>query len=184
MKNPRASLLSLCLVASCSAHGATTAGKPEGPAAAPASAPTTASRAAEGARFGSVRFPVSCSPAAQEQFDLAVAQLHSFFYPETVKSFTRVLEIDPTCAMAYWGIARSQPPNPLVPPFPPGTYQRGREAVAKGQALGAPTQRERDWLDAAGAYFSDPDEAPYSVRIGKYARAVGAVIEIRVRIRR
>jgi hypothetical protein len=123
-------------------------------------------------KYGNVSFPVSCSAPAQRQFDLAVGALHSFFYPETVKAFTRVLEIDPGCAMAYWGIARSQPPNPLVQPFPPGTYQRGREAIAKGKALGPATQRERDWLEAAEAYFADPDAAPYAMRIARYTRAM------------
>lgn len=127
---------------------------------------------AEAPRYGSVSFPVSCSAPAQRQFDLAVGALHSFFYPETVKAFTRVLEIDPGCAMAYWGIARSQPPNPLVQPFPPGTYQRGREAIAKGKALGPATQRERDWLEAVEAYFADPDAAPYTVRIARYTKAM------------
>ena len=57
--------------------------------------------------YGNVHFPLSCVPAAQEQFDRAVAMLHSFFYPETVKAFTKITETDPTCAMAYWGIAIS-----------------------------------------------------------------------------
>lgn len=37
-------------------------------------------------RFGAVHFPVSCSPAAQAQFDTAVSVLHSFYYPETIKA--------------------------------------------------------------------------------------------------
>ena len=115
---------------------------------------------------------MSCSPEAQRQFDLAVGALHSFFYPETVKAFERVLEIDPSCAMAYWGIARSQLPNPLVLPFPPGTFQRGLDAVAKGKALGPKTQRERDWLDAAEAYFADPDTLGYPARIQRYESAM------------
>ena len=38
-------------------------------------------------RLGEVNFPVSCSPAAQQQFNRAVAMQHSFFFPETVKAF-------------------------------------------------------------------------------------------------
>ncbi len=126
----------------------------------------------EAPRYGTVDFPVSCSPTAQRQFNEAVGALHSFFYPEATKAFTRVLELDPQCAMAYWGIARSQLPNPLVLPFPPATYERGREAVAKGKALGAKTQRERDWLDAAEAYFGEPDTVPYPVRAKRYEQAM------------
>jgi hypothetical protein len=132
-----------------------------GPGAPGASAAATPSAAAEAPQYGTVTFPVSCSAPAQEQFNRAVGALHSFFYPETIKAFTRVLELDPGCAMAYWGIGRSQPPNPLVLPFPPGTFERGLEAISKGKALGPKTQRERDWLDAAEAYFSEPETVPY-----------------------
>ncbi len=69
--------------------------------------------------FGTVHFETSCSPAAQQQFDHALAMLHSFFYPETEKAFRAIAEREPSCAMAYWGIAISQRPNPLIAPFPP-----------------------------------------------------------------
>ena len=32
-------------------------------------------------KLGEVTFPISCSPAAQQQFNRAVAMLHSFFFP-------------------------------------------------------------------------------------------------------
>jgi len=32
--------------------------------------------------LGHVHFPISCSPAAQEQFDRALAMLHSFWFPQ------------------------------------------------------------------------------------------------------
>ena len=127
---------------------------------------------AEAPQFGTVSFPVSCSGPAQEQFNRAVGMLHSFFYPETVKAFNRVLELDPACTMAYWGIARSQPPNPLVASFPPGTFERGLEAISKGKALRAKTQRERDWLDAAETYFSESNTVPYTARVKLYEEAM------------
>ena len=80
-------------------------------------------------RLGEVRLSISCSPAAQQQFNRAVAMLHSFFFPETVKAFTAIAEKEPTCAMAYWGVAISQRPNPLVGPFPGDVLTRGWEAV-------------------------------------------------------
>ena len=109
-------------------------------------------------QYGTVHFPVSCTPAAQEQFDQAVTMLHSFFYPETIKAFTTVAETDPQCAMAYWGIAISQRPNPLVAPWDNATLQRGLDAIVKGQAL-AHTAREQDWLAAmAHMYPTYPDD--------------------------
>src|SRR5215204_385790 len=85
-------------------------------------------------RLGEVSLPISCSPGAQQQFNRAVAMQHSFFFPETVKAFTIIAEKEPSCAMAYWGIAISQRPNPLVGPFPGDVLKRGWEAIEKAYA--------------------------------------------------
>src|ERR1700752_2990029 len=103
-----------------------------------------AARAEE--RLGEVNFSISCSPAAQAQFNRAVALLHSFFFPETVKAFSAVAEMEPSCAMAYWGIAISQRPNPLVGPFPGDVLKVGWEAVEKARAASQKTGREIAWI--------------------------------------
>ena len=118
-----------------------------------------------------MHFPVSCTAEAQAKFDLGVSQLHSFFYPETVKTFTRVAELDPACAMAYWGLAFAQLPNPLVPPFDPAALKRASDALAKGQALPA-TQREKDWLAATVPFFRDAATLDQSERTRRYAAAM------------
>jgi len=46
--------------------------------------------------LGTVDFPISCS-AVQGKFDRAVALLHNFFYPETVKAFQAIIKEDPSC---------------------------------------------------------------------------------------
>ena len=46
--------------------------------------------------LGTVHFPISCT-AAQGNFDRAVALLHNFFYPETVKAFQAIIKEDPSC---------------------------------------------------------------------------------------
>ena len=74
--------------------------------------------------FGTVHFPISCT-AVQKKFDRAVALLHNFFYPETVRAFQALVAEDPSCAMSYWGLAMSELPNPLVPPFPPANLNAG-----------------------------------------------------------
>ena len=58
--------------------------------------------------MGKVHFPVtSKQPAAQAYIDQGVAQLHSFYYFESERSFRQAASIDPNCAMAYWGLAMS-----------------------------------------------------------------------------
>ena len=81
-------------------------------------------------KFGEINFPIACSAAAQRQFNRAVAMLHSFFFPETVKAFTALAQQEPSCAMAYWGIAISQRPNPLVAPFPAELMDKAWQAGA------------------------------------------------------
>ena len=125
-----------------------------------------------GGKFGTVHFPTSCSPAAQAQFEKAVAMLHSFFYPTTLKAFAAVTQTDPQCAIAYWGLAIAQRPNPLVPPFDEAALKRGWDAVERGLALGPKSERERDWLLAAEAYYKDYDKVPQSQRTMAYEHAM------------
>ena len=158
------------LLGACAAHEAASSAAPP-PSVLSASAPD---RSAAQAAYGVVHFPVDCTSEAQVQFDAGVSQLHSFFYPETVKTFTRVAELDPNCAMAHWGLALAQLPNPLVPPFDPAALKRGADAVARGKAI-ARTQREKDWLDALEPMFRDATTVDQVERTRRYAAAMGAL---------
>jgi tetratricopeptide (TPR) repeat protein len=122
-------------------------------------------------KFGKVHFPTSCSAAVQAQFELGVALLHSFFFPEDAKTFQAVIDADPQCAMAYWGLAASQRGNPLVPPWPEENLKRALDSVQKGKTL-AKTERERDWLNALEEVYKDYDKIPASTRSERYERAM------------
>ena len=127
-------------------------------------------------RLGEVNFPISCSPAAQQQFNRAVAMQHSFFFPETVKAFTAIAEKEPSCAMAYWGIAISQRPNPLVGPFPGDVLKRGWEAIEKARAASQKTEREIAWIEALAAYYQDYATVPQQNAHGKLRSGDGATV--------
>lgn len=107
--------------------------------------------------FGEVSFPISCAPAVQPAFTRGVAMLHSFFYDEAAKAFSDVAAKDPSCAMAYWGIAMTQF-RPVWAPPTPAEFTKGREAVVSAIPLAekAGATRERDYVRAIGAYFSNP----------------------------
>ena len=130
--------------------------------------------AAQGARkdYGRVLFKTSCTAEAQKQFDRALAMLHSFYFPETIKAFNAIPEADPACAIAYWGIAISQRPNPLVGPWDSATLKRGLDAIEKGEAIGAKTQRERDWLAALKEFYKDYDRVDQDTRTRNYLQAM------------
>lgn len=126
-------------------------------------------------KLGKVLFKTSCTPEAQKQFERALAMLHSFYFPETVKAFAEVPKTDPNCAIAYWGLAVSNRPNPLVGPFDAATLKRGLEYVEKGESIGAKTQQERDWLAAIKAYYRDYETVDQDTRTRRYADAMEAL---------
>jgi hypothetical protein len=126
-------------------------------------------------RLGEVSFPISCSPAAQTQFNRAVAMQHSFFFPETVKAFTAIAEREPSCAMAHWGVAISQRPNPLVGPFPGDVLKRGWEAIEQARAAPQKTERESAWIEALAAFYQDYASVPQRTRTANYEAAMAGL---------
>jgi hypothetical protein len=128
-----------------------------------------ASQSAE-QRLGKVHFDTSCKSQAQKLFDRAMLYQHSFWYSASRRTFEEVLKEDPQCAIAYWGIALSYLYNPHAPP-PPESFSLGLEAVKKGQALGAKTQRERDYIDAIAAMYVDYDKVDHRARVQRYLAA-------------
>jgi len=135
---------------------------------------------ATGARpqgLGNVHFETSCTPQAQEKFDRGLAMVHSFFYPNSVQAFTEVAAADPRCAIAYWGIAISSRPNPLILPLTTTALKNGLEAVEKGKAIGTKTERERDWLAAIELYYKDYDKVDQTERGLAYEKAMEALMQ-------
>jgi hypothetical protein len=64
--------------------------------------------------LGKVNFNTSCNSAAQPQFNRAVALMHSFQFARAIEAFNVILVSDPSCAIAYWGIALSNWGNPFA----------------------------------------------------------------------
>ena len=122
--------------------------------------------------LGRVHFQTSCTPQAQEKFDRALAMAHSFVYLESVGAFTEAAAADPQCAIAYWGVAVAARRNPLILPLAAATLKEGWEAVAKGEAIGTKTERERDWLAAIELYYKDYDKVDQTTRGLAYEKAM------------
>src|SRR6266850_3681326 len=123
-------------------------------------------------QLGTVNFQNSCSPAVQGSFQRSVAMLHSFRYGETEKTFREVLAQDPSCAIATWGIAAILMSNPLAGVGPsPQWAERAQTALEQGRRIGAKTQRERDYIEAVGAYYQDWASRPERARQQSRAQA-------------
>lgn len=124
--------------------------------------------------LGQVNFRVSCSAAAQKQFNRADALLHSFGYEQADKAFSEVLATDPGCVMAYWGIAMSQN-HPLWAPPTPAELKKGLAAVEKARSLTIKTERERDYIAAIEAFYKDHDKIDHPTRTMAYEKAMEQV---------
>jgi tetratricopeptide (TPR) repeat protein len=100
--------------------------------------------------FGEVKFSLSCDYSVQETFDLAISLLHSFEYDEAEKLFVKVIDADPDCAMAYWAIAMSR----ISPNWGPKRekFDDTRKLLKIAESL-PKTSREKDYIDAMGAYY-------------------------------
>ena len=127
-------------------------------------------------RLGAVHFETSCNEAAQRRFDRGMRYQHSFWYRASKDIFEDVIKADPDCAIAYWGIAMSLLLNPFGVP-PPANLAEGLAAIQKAKATGAKTPREREFIDALGAFYADYDKLDHRSRVQAYLKAMAAVAQ-------
>jgi hypothetical protein len=131
---------------------------------------------ADDSKLGKVHFETSCKPEAQKHFDHAMLYQHSFWYRASQMAFEDALKADPECGIAYWGIALSLLWNPHVP-TPAKNLSEGAAAIAKAKSVGAKTQRERDYVDALAAMYTDFEKLPHLARSQAYAKAMEQVAQ-------
>ncbi len=124
------------------------------------------------AALGEVDFAVSCAPAVQDDFERATALLHHMMYAQAAVRFSDIVEADPDCAMAYWGVAKTQL-RPLWAPPTDDEFTRGSEAVAQARALAAPSEREQAWIEAIGTYYDTAAGATHAEGVQAWESAMG-----------
>lgn len=127
--------------------------------------------------LGTVSFPTSCQPAVQPEFEKGVAMLHSYWFNYAGQTFRSVLEKDPGCVMAYWGIALDLQGNTLSSPPTAAAARAAWEQLEKARGIEVKTERERMWLDAIRAYFRNHDTVPVGQRLIAYNDAMRQVTE-------
>jgi tetratricopeptide (TPR) repeat protein len=125
-------------------------------------------------RFGTVHFATSCNDTAQRRFDRGMRYQHSFWYSQAKEIFEEVAKADPECGMAYWGVALSLLNNPHNAP-PASNLPQGLAAIQKAKAVGAKTQRERDYIDALAVMYVDYDKIDHRTRVQSYLKAMEAL---------
>ncbi len=125
-----------------------------------------------GEKLGTVHFATSCDPAAQQEFDRGMALFHSFWFDPAMQAFAQVAKTDPSCAMAYWGMALTRLGNPFAWPPAEKSLALAQEALAKARAAQAKTQRERDYIAALGAFYDDAGKVDHRTRAVAFEKAM------------
>jgi hypothetical protein len=125
-------------------------------------------------QLGTVHFPTSCNETAQRRFDRAMRYQHSFWYKASREIFEETLKADPDCGIAYWGIALSLWNNPHNPP-PAPNLAPALAAIEKAKAVGAKSERERDYISALAVLYTDYDKVDYRTRLQAYLKAMEAL---------
>ena len=128
--------------------------------------PSFGHEAAEGkGQLGQVSFSNSCDAKVQKELQRSVAMLHSFWFSAGEKAFRRVLQDDPGCAVATFGIAALLMNNPLAGQgASPEAAKAAAAVIDQGRRVGAKTQRERDYIEAVASYYADFANHPERAR--------------------
>jgi len=138
--------------------------------------PMQSASAQDEKQLGSVHFDTSCNETAQRRFDRAMRYQHSFWYRGSQEIFDETLKADPSCSIAYWGIALSLLWNPHVP-TPAPNLPLGLAALQKAKAIGAKTEREGDYIDSLLVFYTDFDKVDHRTRVQNYLKAIEAVAQ-------
>jgi hypothetical protein len=115
--------------------------------------------------LGTIDFPNSCTAAVQLPLQRAVALLHSFWWDRAEDAFREVLKEDPSCTIAAWGIATVRMGNPFGAGPGAADAEAAQTALAQGNQTPAKTDRERDYVKAAAAYYDGFPTKPHGVRL-------------------
>ncbi|OQW33537.1 MAG: hypothetical protein A4E19_03880 [Nitrospira sp. SG-bin1] len=113
----------------------------------------------------------------QQYFDQGLRLVYGFNHAEAIRSFVRAAELDPSCAMCYWGIALAYGPH-VNAPMDSASGVAAYAAVQKAVSLKShATAPERAYIEAlAQRYEADPptDRAKLDTL---YSSAMGKVVK-------
>ena len=109
---------------------------------------------------GLSRKVTTVSPEAQRYFDQGLAFLYAFNHDEAIRAFRLAGELDPKCAMAFWGVAVANGPHINNPVVPEDRAKAAWEALQQAQAAAAgESPVEKALVEAlASRYASPPPE--------------------------
>ena len=130
-----------------------------------------------GKQFGTVEFETSCSEKVKSDFDLAIALLHSFEYDEAEKVFAKIIDKEPGCAMAYWGVAMCNYHQVWPSPPSPAELEKGNKAILIAQSLTQKSKRETDYINAIALFYKDWNKTGHRTRSLNFVQAMEKIYQ-------
>ncbi|HEY1656604.1 MAG TPA: hypothetical protein VGF86_15985 [Candidatus Tumulicola sp.] len=122
-----------------------------------------------------VHHAVSNVSGAQTAFDRGLLDYYGYNPEAAEHEFYTAADLDPHCAMAYWGIALSNAPN-LNVPATDDRDQQAREAIAQAKTREVNASAEdRALIDAAAARFDASTKASPSALQVAYRDALARI---------
>src|SRR5688500_8626158 len=126
--------------------------------------------------LGTHTMPIpTTSRQAQQYFDQGLRLTFGFNHPEAIRAFTRATQLDPSCAMCWWGLAYAHGPHVNAGMDSAGGVQ-AYAAIQKARAAsGRATARERAYIRALGARYAAVPPADRAKLDSAYATAMAQV---------
>jgi len=117
-------------------------------------------------------------PAAQFQFDRGLTMVLAYQTEEAELAFRQAARLDPSLAMAWWGIGLAQGPNINSQPDAKGTAAAA-DALARAQLLAATraTALEHEYIDALAVRYSSDPKPDFDHLARAYRDAMKTLVE-------
>jgi len=127
--------------------------------------------------LGSYRFAVTSSqPDVQRWFDQGLALTWGFNHEAAERSFLKAAELDPACAMCWWGAALVLGPH-VNAPMDPANNAKAWQRSLKAQSLAASTtSREQAYIEALAARYAEQPPADRKPLDEAWAAALGELV--------
>jgi tetratricopeptide (TPR) repeat protein len=125
---------------------------------------------------GGHRHPITtASPEAQQYFDQGLAFSYAFNHAEAIRAFRHATELDPECAMCYWGIAYALGPN-INAPITEDAAKEAFVAIGRARELSSKaSEKERAYIEALSRRYAEDPAAERAPLDAAYAEAMREV---------
>lgn len=128
--------------------------------------------------LGDHSMPVSTgNPEAQRWFDQALMLTYGFNHDAAERSYLKATELDPNCAMCWWGAALVLGPH-VNSAMDPANNPKAWDRLQRAQKLAAATdERERAYIQALSARYAQNPPEDRRALDQAYATAMASLVQ-------